>query len=85
MNQVIDFAKSRGRGALGEEAVKMALDMQRVELLILSWPTNNPDLSDDLAFRALQLNSEIELVHGEAAERLNAEGGVAARLYYAFN
>jgi peptide subunit release factor 1 (eRF1) len=83
VNQVIDFAKSRGRGALGEEAVKTAFDMKRVELLILPWPSNNPDLSDDLAFRALQMNSQIELVHGEAAERLNTEGGVAARLYYA--
>jgi Bacterial archaeo-eukaryotic release factor family 10 len=83
VNQVIDFAKSRGRGALGEEAVKTALDMQQVELLILPWPSQKPDLSDDLAFRALQLNSKIELVNGEAMERLNAEGGVAARLYYA--
>ncbi len=83
VNQVIDFAKSRGRGALGEEAVKMALDMQQVELLILPWPSQKPELSDSLAFQALQLNSKIELVHGEAAERLNEEGGIAARLYYA--
>lgn len=83
VDQVIDFAKSRGRGALGEEAVTTALDMQQVELLLLSWPPAKPDLCENLAFRALQLNSRIELVHGEAASRLSAEGGVAARLYYA--
>jgi hypothetical protein len=83
VSQVIDFAKSRGRGALGYEAVNEALDMQRVELLVLLWPSPNEEQSNDLAFRALQLNSNIELVHGEAANRLQSEGGVAARLYYA--
>lgn len=83
VNQVIDLAKSRGRGALGIEAVKTALDMQQVEQLILAWPSMDNELADELTFQTLQLNSEIELVHGEAAERLNAEGGVAARLYYA--
>jgi hypothetical protein len=85
VNQVIDFAKSRGRGALGEKAVNSALEMQQVELLILPWPSANDDLSNDMAIRALQINSEIELVSDEAAERLNAEGGVAARLYYTLN
>jgi peptide chain release factor subunit 1 len=83
VNQVIDFAKSKGRGALGEKTVTEALDMQRVELLVIAWPPSNESLANELAFRALQLNSEIELVHGEAAERLNAEGGLGARLYYA--
>jgi len=85
VNQVIDFAKSRGRGALGEEAVSNALDMQQVDLLILPWPSPKTELSNDLATRALQMNSDIELVSGEALERLNAEGGVAARLYYSLN
>jgi hypothetical protein len=30
----------------------------------------------------LQSGSSAELVHGEPAARLNAEGGLAARLYY---
>lgn len=83
VNQVIDFAKARGRGALGRKAVEEAMEMQRVELLILPWPTDDAEFANELAFRALQLNSEIELVHGAAAARLNQEGGLAARLYYA--
>lgn len=83
VNQVIDFAKSGGRGALGRKSVQDAMDMQRVELLVLTWPTNDLDYANELAFRALQLNSKIELVHGAAADRLNKEGGLGARLYYA--
>ncbi len=81
VSQVIDFAKSGGRGALGRQAVRDALDMQRVETLILPYPMGDED--NDLAFRALQLNSNVELVHGEAASRLHEEGDIAARLYYA--
>lgn len=83
VNQVIDFAKSGGRGALGRRAVEAALEMQQVELLLLPWPTDDLEYANELAFRALQLNSKIELVHGAAADRLNEEGGLAARLYYA--
>jgi hypothetical protein len=82
VNQVIDFAKSGGRGALGRKDVQEAMEMQRVELLIMPWPTDDVDFANRLAFRALQLNSKIEMVHGAAAMRLNDEGGLAARLYY---
>jgi hypothetical protein len=83
VNQVIDFAKAGGRGALGEKAVMEALDMQRVELLILPWPLDNSQMAMDLPFRVFASGGNIELVHGEAADRLNQEGGLAARLYYA--
>jgi hypothetical protein len=82
VTQVIDFAKSGGRGALGREAVSEALEMQRIETLILIWPSANEQADNELAFRALQLNSNVELVHGEAAALLHDEGDVAARLYY---
>jgi hypothetical protein len=83
VNQVIDFAKAGGRGALGEKAVMDALEMQRVELLILPWPMDNSQMAMDLPFRVFASGGNIELVHGEAADRLNQEGGLAARLYYA--
>lgn len=83
VSQVIDFAKAGGRGALGQAAVNEALEMQRVELLVLIWPSPNEARDNELAFRALQLNSNVELVHGEAANLLHSEGEVAARLYYA--
>jgi hypothetical protein len=83
VNQVIDFAKAGGRGAIGYQNVVDAMQMQRVELLIMSWPAADEPSVTDLALRALSLNSKIELVHAEAADRLNEEGGVCARLYYA--
>jgi hypothetical protein len=83
VNQVIDSARSGGRGALGRKSVLQAMEMQRVELLIMSWPAADTSLATDLALRALSLNSGIELVHGDAADLLNTEDGIAARLYYA--
>ncbi len=82
VSQVIDFAKSRGRGALGRADVTEALEMQRVETLVLIWPSPNETQDNEMAFRALQLNSNVELVHGEAADLLHGEGDIAARLYY---
>lgn len=85
VSQVIDFAKSGGRGALGIDAVKDALEQQRVELLILPWLNGdtNIGLLQDLTLKAMHSSSKFELVHGEAADALQQEGMVAARLYYA--
>ncbi len=86
VNEVIDFAKSGGRGALGREAVDTALTMQQVDLLLLSWPPQDGDVdaANELLRRVLELNSQVELVHSAAAMKLNREGdGIAARLYYA--
>jgi hypothetical protein len=85
LTEVIDFAKSGGRGALGEKAVREAMEMQQVEMLILPWPLENEELSHDLIHHAMALNANYELVHGPAADRLRSEGGVAARLYYTLN
>lgn len=82
VNQVIDFAKSGGRGALGAKAVMEALEMRRVELLIMPWPMDDASLAAELPLRAFASGGSVELVHGEAADRLKQEGGLAARLYY---
>jgi hypothetical protein len=81
VDQVINLAKAGGRGALGREAVMQALEQQRVELLLAPWPLD--DSLNDLPARVFASGGSIELVHGEAAERLKAEGGLGARLYYA--
>jgi hypothetical protein len=85
VNQVIDLAKAGGRGALGYPAVNEALDMQRVELLVAPWPLSDEEQAKFKALpaRVFASSGSIELVRGEAAERLKAEGGLAARLYYA--
>jgi len=82
VEEVIGFAKAQGRGAIGEEAVKQAFTMQQVETLILSYPPEDPDLTASLTWEALEQNSQIELVHGDPANALREEGGIAARLYY---
>lgn len=82
VDSVVGLAKSGGRGALGREQVEEAMEQQRVELLIIPWPLEQKDLVSRLCLRALQSGTEIELVHGAAADKIRAEGGLAARLYY---
>ncbi len=83
VDEVINLAKSGGRGALGHPAVAACLERQQVELLVLPWPMQDPLLRDSLPREALTAGAKIELVSGAAAERLRSEGGVAARLFYA--
>lgn len=84
VEQVVNLAKAGGRGAVGKEAVMHALDQQRVELLIIPWPLPDGDgVMSELPLRMMESGGSMELVHGEAAERVKAEGGLAARLYYA--
>lgn len=83
VNEVINLAKSEGRGALGKKSVLAALEQRRVEMLIVPYPVENETLATELPLKALASSSVIELVHGEAADRLKKEGGLAARLYYA--
>ncbi len=82
LDTVIDRAKSGGRGALGRKAVLKALNEQRVEMIIAPYPIAEDDLMHTLPALAMASNSRIELVHGEAADRLHEEGGIAAQLYY---
>lgn len=83
VQEIVDLAKAGGRGALGWEAVRKALQMQQVELLILPWPVVDESQATDLTLKTFASNGKIELVHGEAAQLLGGEGGLAARLYYA--
>lgn len=82
VSQVIDMAKSGGRGALGRDDVLQAIDERRVELLITPHTLDDETLRTDLPIRMLEAGSTLEMVHGEAAEMLQSEGGLAARLYY---
>ncbi len=82
VQQVIDFAKAGGRGALGRKDVELALQMRRVETLLLPWPTTDEVEANELSERAFASGGKVEWVRGAAADRLNQEGGIAARLYY---
>ncbi len=83
VQQVIDFAKAGGRGALGRKDVELALQMQRVETLLLPWPTDNAVEATELSAQVFESGGKVELVHDAAAYLLEQEGGIAARLYYA--
>lgn len=85
VNEVIGFAKAGGRGALGLDAVREALKMQQVDLLILPYPMEDEALASELTLGALNSGASVELVHGSAATHLADEGNVAARLYYSVN
>ncbi len=83
VDDVIDMAKSNGRGALGRDDVLQALEEQRVELLILPYPVKDDTFGAELQHKLLKSSGALELVYGAAADRLRAEGGIGARLYYA--
>ncbi|MBK8023547.1 MAG: hypothetical protein IPK19_19460 [Chloroflexi bacterium] len=83
VDEIINFAKSKGRGALGFKDVMLALEEQRVELLVIPYPIEDESLAVDLPGQVRASSGTIELVHGEAAELLRLEGGIGARLYYA--
>lgn len=84
VDEVINYAKAGGRGALGHADVVEALVEQRIETLLLPYPPRDNDLANDLKLKAFQSGTTIELVHGEPAEKLEAEGGVGALLYYTY-
>lgn len=83
VKDIIDLARSRGRGALGAQAVGEAVQQGRVELLVAPWPPADLPQLGQLTRTALANGSAVELVHGAAAEQLEEAGGIGARLYYA--
>jgi hypothetical protein len=85
LREVVDAARSGGRGALGVQAVTEALREGRVDRLLISrgFREREADFADRFAGSAFEHGGEVEELSGEAAEHLDAEGeGVAARLRY---
>jgi hypothetical protein len=81
VDNLISRALAGGRAMLGQEAVNEALDRYAVSELVLPYPT---DLvaADELLVKALYSSADTEFVEGEAAEKLQEEGGIGAFLYY---
>ena len=65
-------------------AVGRALDRSAVRLLALPYP-GDADTVEPLLLQAIRQGSQVEFLHGEAAERAAAAGGILAQLYYALN
>lgn len=85
LDEVVNQAKSGGRGALGPEAVEQALREARVDTLLLSrnFIRGSTDYADHLVGAAFEQHADVEELSGEGADRLDVDGeGVAARLRY---
>ncbi len=85
LDQVVDAARSGGKGALGIQATKEALREGRVDVLLVSRALRRRegDLVDRFVGTAFEQGAQVEELSGAAEERLEAEGeGVAARLRY---
>lgn len=80
VEQVIERAFGGGPAVVGVSAVREALSQDRVATLVASWPPRDHELLHHLTLDALKQSCRIELVYGEAAERLNTVGDVAALL-----
>lgn len=85
LEEVVDLARSGGRGTLGKVETLRALQERRVDTLLLSrsFIQSHPDLADHLVGAAFQQGAEAEELSDGGAERLDEEGGgIAARLRY---
>jgi hypothetical protein len=85
LEDVVNHARSGGRGALGPESVEKALREGRVDTLLLSrnFIRGDTDRADHFVGSAFEHHAEVEELSAEGAERLDRAGeGVAARLRY---
>lgn len=85
LGEIVDAARSGGRGCLGVQDVSQALREGRVDLLFVtrSLREKEDDLVDRMVGTAFGHGGEVEELSGDAADRLDEEGeGVAARLRY---
>ena len=85
LDQVVDAARSGGRGCLGIQATKEALREGRVDALLLSrgFRERDGDLVDRFVGTAFDQGALVEELSGDGAGRLDEEGeGVGARLRY---
>ncbi len=81
VNELVTRRETCGRGVTGAENILDALNNGQVRKLFIPYPIVSDEF-DSLIVEALLANVEIELVHGEAAERLKDMGGAGALLYY---
>ena len=85
LRDVVDAARSRGRGCLGIQATKEALREGRVDLLLITrgMRERDADLADHFVGTAFEHGASVEELSGNGAEVLDAEGeGVGGRLRY---
>lgn len=85
VDQVIDAARSGGRGCLGRQATEQALRERRVESLLVSrrLARDDPEYVDFCVGTAFEQDAAVEELNGEPAAKLDAAGeGIGARLRF---
>jgi hypothetical protein len=85
LEDVIDAARSGGRGCLGREGTEIALRDGRVDTLLLSrrFTREDPDLADRYVGASFEHGGDAEELGEPAAGRLDEAGnGIGARLRY---
>ena len=80
VDHVIAMTRAGGRASMGRDDVTGLLERGAVRTLILASPQE--ESLEPLLRLAYYSSSRVEFVHGEPAERLRAQGGVACELYY---
>jgi hypothetical protein len=85
VDQIVDLARSGGRGSLGRPATTKGLEERRVEALLVTRAAieSDPEQAERWVRAAFDQDAQVEEIVGPGAERLNREAdGVAARLRY---
>lgn len=80
VDHVVGMTRAGGRASMGRDDVTGLLERGAVRTLILAVPQE--ESLEPLLRLAYYSSSRVEFVHGEPAERLRAQGGVASELYY---
>jgi len=84
VDEVIDTTRSDGRACVGPEHTDRALQAGAVDTLVVSrnFSQGEPDLANHFCWMAFNEGATVEEVGGEAATKLDAEGGIGARLRF---
>jgi hypothetical protein len=85
VDQVIELTRAGSRGCLDRQATERALLERRVEVLLLSrrLSEEEPEYADRCVGTAFEQDAEVDEVKGDAAQRLDHEGGgIGARLRF---
>lgn len=84
VSEILDDNNATGLGAMGPAATRETLDQLRVRDLYLThhYLENHAAEAEAAVRSAIDQGALIEEVSGTAAERLDAHGGIAARLRY---
>lgn len=84
VDEIIETTRAAGRACLGAQLTERALDAGAVDTLVVSraFLRADPEAAERLIDRALEQGASVEQVGGTVGPRLDAEGGVGARLRF---